>query len=514
MKYRHSILMLLAFLSFALSSCSKVEPPKAVRPLPSKNQLAWHELEYYAFIHFNMNTFTNMEWGSGAEKPLMFNPKELDTRQWAKVVKEAGMKAIIITAKHHDGFCLWPTMTTEHSIKNSPYKNGKGDIIKELSEACKEFGLKFGVYLSPWDRNHADYGRPGYLKDFQAQLRELLSNYGDIFEVWFDGANGGSGYYGGANETRKIDNKTYYQWEKAIAIIRELQPNAVIFGDGGPGVRWVGNEEGWANETNWSIIRKNEVYPGWPKYKQLRSGHEDGTHWVPAEADVSIRPGWYYHQSEDHQVKTLPHLLDIYYQSVGRNASLLLNLPVDDRGLVHEADVKQLIALKTQLTKDFEVNLAKGQKITVSDIRGKNSVYAAENITSGNDKLTLMIGVDTQAYHGFVNCGAGGAITGVGNALPKEVLQMVGLCERAAAGDAKARAYALELTEAMNVLSTFDEGPDLVLYYKHLMVLEGHDAYKYQIYADDQLSSAQKAHLESQHALFRNWWSAWDGKGY
>ena len=181
------------------------------------------------------------------------------------------MKGLIITAKHHDGFCLWPSKYTEHSVKNSSWKNGKGDVLKELSEACKAYGIKMGVYLSPWDRNHPDYGKPEYVDVFHNQLRELLTNYGEVFEVWFDGANGGSGYYGGANETRKIDNKTYYQWDKAISIVRELQPNAVIFGDGGPGVRWVGNEEGWANETNWSLIR-DEVHIGYPKYKELRSG--------------------------------------------------------------------------------------------------------------------------------------------------------------------------------------------------------------------------------------------------
>ncbi|WP_041633019.1 alpha-L-fucosidase [Maribacter sp. HTCC2170] len=364
-------------------SCDKVNPPEPIGPLPSERQLAWHELEYYAFVHFNMNTFTNMEWGTGGEKPAQFNPSELDTRQWAKVAKEAGMKGIIITAKHHDGFCLWPTKTTEHSVKNSPWKNGNGDLLKDLSEACKEFGLKFGVYLSPWDRNHEDYGKPEYVKDFHEQLRELLTNYGEVFEVWFDGANGGSGYYGGANETRKIDNKTYYEWGEAVAIVRELQPNAVVFSDGGPDIRWVGNEEGWANETNWSIMRRNEIHPGWPRYVELRSGHEDGTHWLPAEVDVSIRPGWYYHAAEDHQVKTLPKLLDIYYHSVGRNASFLLNLPVDNRGLVHETDVEQLKTLRKQLDADFKTELAKNAKVSATDERGKNTSYKAVNVNDG-----------------------------------------------------------------------------------------------------------------------------------
>lgn len=365
-------------------SCTTVEPPAAVGPVPSERQLTWHEMEYYAFVHFNMNTFTNMEWGTGGESPEQFNPTELDTRQWAKVAKEAGMTGIIITAKHHDGFCLWPTKTTEHSVKNSPWKNGEGDLIKDLEEACKEYGLKLGIYLSPWDRNAGNYGKPEYVADFHEQLRELLTNYGEVFEVWFDGANGGSGYYGGANETRKIDNKTYYQWDKTHAIVRKLQPNAVIFSDGGPDIRWVGTEEGWANETNWSIMRRDEIYPGWPRYVELRSGNEDGTHWLPAEVNTSIRPGWYYHPGEDHQVKSLERLVRTYYESIGRNGNFLLNLPVDNRGLVHEKDVEQLMALKGQIDKDFENELAKGKMVTASNIRGNNSNYAAENANDGN----------------------------------------------------------------------------------------------------------------------------------
>lgn len=376
--------LFLILLSPIFVSCDRVGPPAPVGPLPSERQLAWQQLEYYGFIHFNMNTFTNMEWGTGGESPDQFNPSALDAKQWAKVAKDAGMKGIIITAKHHDGFCLWPTKTTEHSVKNSPWEGGNGDVIKDLSEACKEYGLKFGVYLSPWDRNSGEYGKPEYVADFHEQLRELLTNYGDIFEVWFDGANGGTGYYGGANEERKIDNKTYYEWGKTTKIIRELQPDAVIFSDAGPDIRWVGNEEGYANETNWSIMRRDEIYPGWPRYKELRSGHEDGTHWLPAEADVSIRPGWYYHPAEDHQVKTLPQLLDIYYRSVGRNASLLLNLPVDDRGLVHETDVKQLMALRRQLDKDFETELAKNTVVKASDERDGSAKYGADNVNDGN----------------------------------------------------------------------------------------------------------------------------------
>ncbi len=378
------IYTLLFFILSVASSCTKVAPPKPVGPIPSDRHLAWHDVEYYAFVHFNMNTFTDMEWGTGGEKPSQFNPSALDTKQWAKVAKEAGMKGIIITAKHHDGFCLWPSKTTEHTVKNSPWKGGKGDLIKDLSQACKAYDLKLGVYLSPWDRNAANYGSPEYVADFHEQLRELLTNYGPIFEVWFDGANGGSGYYGGTNEIRKIDNKTYYEWDKTTEIVRELQPNAVIFSDGGPDIRWVGNEDGWANETNWSIMRRDEIYPGWPRYVELRSGHEDGTHWLPAEVNTSIRPGWYYHAREDHQVKSVPRLVKTYYESIGRNGSFLLNLPVDTRGLVHERDVAALKAFKSHIDADFKTELAGGKQIVASDTRGGDKMYSANKVIDGD----------------------------------------------------------------------------------------------------------------------------------
>lgn len=385
MKFNLRCISFFVFLVF-ISSCTQVAPPAPLGPLPSERQLAWQELGYYAFIHYNMNTFTNMEWGTGGESPTQFNPSEMDVRQWAKVIKDAGMKGVIITAKHHDGFCLWPTKTTEHSVKNAPWKNGNGDVLKELSEACAEFGLKFGIYLSPWDRNAANYGTPEYVVDFQEQLRELLTNYGEVFEVWFDGANGGSGYYGGANETRKIDSKSYYEWDKVTQIVRELQPNAVIFSDGGPDIRWVGTEEGFANETNWSIMRRDEIYPGWPRYLELRSGHEDGTHWLPAEVNTSIRPGWYYHSGEDHQVKSLKRLVDTYYESVGRNGNFLLNLPVDDRGLIHENDESQLMRLKNQIDADFAQELAQSADVAATNVRGNNDAFKALNLIDGNNE--------------------------------------------------------------------------------------------------------------------------------
>ncbi len=377
----------LALLTFILLiSCQSVPPPEPVNPLPTERQLLWHEMEMYAFVHFNMNTFTNMEWGYGNESPELFNPTELDCRQWARVISEAGMKGIILTAKHHDGFCLWPSVYTEHSVKNSPWRNGQGDVVRELAEACNEYGLKLGIYLSPWDRNHTDYGKPEYITYFRNQLQELLTNYGDVFEVWFDGANGGTGYYGGASEERRIDRKTYYDWENTRQLVRNLQPNACMFSDAGPDIRWVGNEEGWAMRTNWSIIRRDEYYPGTPDFADLRTGQEDGTHWVPAEVDVSIRPGWFYHPSEDHKVKTLPQLLDIYYNSVGRNASLLINFPVDKRGLIHEKDVQQIQKLADAVKADFAMDLAFGKKVTATNTRAANRKFNPDNLTDNNSE--------------------------------------------------------------------------------------------------------------------------------
>ena len=373
--------------ALCLIACKNPEAPKPVGALPPSYQLPWHEMEYYAFIHFNMNTFTDMEWGTGGEDPALFNPTELDVNQWVKVIKDAGMKGVIITAKHHDGFCLWPSKYTEHSVKNSPWKNGKGDVIRELSDACKKAGLKFGVYLSPWDRNHAEYGRPEYVTYFHNQLRELLTNYGEIFEVWFDGANGGSGYYGGANETRTIDAHTYYQWDKTFAIVRELQPNATIFGDEGPNIRWIGNELGYGTPTNWNPFTSNPSLQGKDHLHHLGEGDENGINWIPAEADVSIRPGWYYHAREDHQVRPLEKMVDIYYASVGRGYNLLLNLPVDRRGLVHENDIKRLMELKKVIEADFAHNLVTDVSITASNIRENHKFFSAEK-TIDNDKNT------------------------------------------------------------------------------------------------------------------------------
>jgi len=352
---------ILSLVIIILYSCNQTY--ETVEPIPSERQKLWQEMEYYAFIHFNMNTFTNMEWGYGDESPTTFNPSELDTDQWARIIKESGMKGIIITAKHHDGFSLWPSKYTEHSVKNSSWKNGKGDLIKDLEKSCKKYDLKLGIYLSPWDRNHPDYGTENYITYFRNQLTELLTNYGEIFEVWFDGANGGNGYYGGANEIRKVDKKTYYDWSNTHKIIRKLQPNAVVFSDAGPDVRWVGNEKGYANKTTWSNIYRDSLYGGMPDYNKFSSGQELGTHFIPTETDVSIRPGWYYHPEEDGKVKSLDKLVDIYFNSIGLNSSLLLNIPVDTRGLIHENDSERMLELGEFLKNTFNKNLLEESKI-------------------------------------------------------------------------------------------------------------------------------------------------------
>ena len=360
------------------------EPPAPFGPLPTERHLRWHEMEYYGFIHFTVNTFTDKEWGYGDESPEIFNPTELDPRQWAEVARKAGMKALIITAKHHDGFCLWPSKYTEHSVKNSPWKDGKGDVLAELAAACKANGLRMGVYLSPWDRNHPDYGTPKYIEYYRNQMEELLSNYGEVCEVWFDGANGGDGYYGGARESRRIDRRTYYDWPNTWKIVRRLQPMAVMFSDGGPDIRWVGNESGQGSETNWATLRRAEFAPGIADRKALANGQADGTHWVPAEVDVSIRPGWFYHADQDAKVKSLEHLTNIYYNSVGNGCNLLLNIPPDRRGRFHEVDCARLIELRKALDATFKTDLAEGKKATASNVRGNDAQFAAAKLTDGD----------------------------------------------------------------------------------------------------------------------------------
>ncbi|WP_417940460.1 alpha-L-fucosidase [Flavobacterium sp. RS13.1] len=381
-----NIFLLLSYFLIVIPVCSQelVKPPEAFGPLPTQKQLDWHEMEFYAFVHFSLNTFTNKEWGYGDESPELFNPTALDARQWARIAKEAGMKGIILVAKHHDGFCLWPSAYTERSVKKSPWKNGNGDVVKELAAACKEYDLKLGLYLSPWDRNHAQYGKPEYITYFRNQLKELLTNYGDVFEMWFDGANGGDGYYGGANETRKINTLEYYDWDETYKLIYKTAPKTLVWGVGPSEARWIGNEEGRAGKTNWSLLRQKDELAGKVHYTEFMSGHEDGEKWVPGEADVSIRPGWFYHSIEDDKVRSLDEMVDIYYESIGRNANLLLNLPVDRRGLVHENDEARLKELVSTIKADFKTELLGWAKVSADNVRGNASLYAAKNVTDGN----------------------------------------------------------------------------------------------------------------------------------
>lgn len=347
---------------------------------PSPQQLAWQQLEFIGFIHYTVNAFTDKEWGDGTEPESIFNPSELDVRQWVKTCKDAGMKMIILTAKHHDGFCLWPSKYTEHSVKNSPYKNGKGDIVGELAAACREAGLKLGLYLSPWDRHEPTYGNSkGYNEFYRNQLRELLTNYGEVTEVWCDGAKGPNA------------KDMVYDWKGYIGIVRELQPGAVVFN--GPDIRWVGNERGYARQSEWSVMNGNGNLFGPVNCtaKDLGSlealGEGERLIWYPAETDVSIRPGWFYHAREDDKVKSVEQLLDIYFSSVGYNSVLLLNLPPDRRGLIHENDVQRLKELRKVLDAIFDENFATKASVTPSDVKADNPAYGADKITDG-DKST------------------------------------------------------------------------------------------------------------------------------
>ncbi|MEO6317110.1 MAG: alpha-L-fucosidase [Chitinophagaceae bacterium] len=374
MKASVAIVVILLFVRF--TGAAQKNAPAPCGPLPNENQLRWQEMEYYAFIHFSVNTYTNQEWGNGDEAASIFNPDSLDCRQWARICKEAGMKGVILVAKHHSGFCFWPSKYTEYSVKNCPWKNGKGDIVRDMANACKEYGLKLGLYLSPWDRNAADYGKPEYIKYFRNQLKELLTNYGDIFEIWFDGANGGSGYYGGARETRTIDRTTYYDWKNTYKMIRALQPNIVIWNDNGDraDLRWVGTESGYVGETNWSLLNATGDVPE----KMLRYGVENGDSWVPGEVNTSIRPGWFYHKYEDARVKTLPQLLDVFYNSIGRNGTMLLNFPIMPDGLIHKNDESAVVQLAKAVKETFAVNLVSGAKIVASNVRkNSNNTFAA-----------------------------------------------------------------------------------------------------------------------------------------
>jgi alpha-L-fucosidase len=363
--------------------------PAPYGALPSPRQLLWHEMELYGFLHFTVNTFTGKEWGYGDEDPSIFNPTAFDPDAIIAGLKSAGMKGAILTCKHHDGFCLWPTKTTDHSLRKSTWRNGKGDVVRDLSEAARRHGLKFGVYLSPWDRNNAHYGTPAYIGIYREQLRELLTGYGPVFEVWHDGANGGDGYYGGAREKRLIDKRTYYDWPTTWALVRQLQPGAVIFSDVGPDIRWVGNEKGYANDTCWETYDPvgqdgGPASPGDVRAAESGTGTRNGSKWLPPECDVSIRPGWFWHQDQNTQVKTPRDLMDLYYRSVGRGGSLLLNVPPDRRGLLHENDVASLRGLGELVRSTFAKNLAAKAKVTASNVRAGDKSFGPENLLDGD----------------------------------------------------------------------------------------------------------------------------------
>ncbi len=325
------------------------------RPRPSRSQLEWQRDEVALFLHFGVNTFTDREWGDGRESPAIFAPTNLDARQWTRAARAGGARAVILTAKHHDGFCLWPTSTTQHSVARSPWRSGQGDVVREFVDACRADGLKVGLYLSPWDRNHPSYGdSPRYNDLYAQQLTELLTRYGPIAEVWFDGANGE-----GPNGKKQM-----YDWPRVFGLVRRLQPRAVMFSDAGPDVRWCGNERGVAGDPNWSTVDPNIVtHPGADGpgiIDSLQHGSPSGTVWRPAEVDVSIRPGWFHHPAEDDRVRSVENLVNLYFSSVGRNGKLLLNVPPTRSGLLHATDVERLAAFRARLSSTFEHERAAG----------------------------------------------------------------------------------------------------------------------------------------------------------
>lgn len=367
---------LLVISAAILGGCGKGTslPPEPYGPLPTSQQVEWQKMEMNLFTHFGPNTFTGREWGLGTEAEDVFNPTDLDCRQWTSIAKAAGFKGIIITGKHHDGFCLWPNPESDHTVAQSPWKDGKGDVLKELSEACAADGLKFGVYISPWDRNDPRYGTPEYNDAFVKTLESALGNYGKVFEQWFDGANG-EGPEG---------KKQVYDWPLFNGTVERLQPDAVIFSDIGPGCRWVGNENGFAGQTNWSKLNVNGFGPGAeaPSHEALGQGEIDGERWIPAETDVSIRPGWFWRESENDKVKSVNELLNIYYGSVGRNSLLLLNVPPDSTGRFNAADSSRLMEFSEALGGIFKDNLAEGAKVTATATRGKR--FKACNLLDGD----------------------------------------------------------------------------------------------------------------------------------
>ena len=351
--------------------------PKPYGALPSARQLKWHETEVYGLIHFTPTTFENKEWGYGDADPNIFNPSMFDAEKIISALKAGGLKGVILVSKHHDGFALWPTKTTNYNISQSPFRNGKGDLVKEIEQACRKLGMKFGVYCSPWDRNNPRYGTSAYVEDYRNQLKELYSNYGELFMSWHDGANGGDGYYGGQRTTKKIDRSTYYGWDTTWAITRKMQPNANIFSDVGWDVRWVGNERGFAAETSWATFTpvpvqgESKTVPGQLDDKQNPFGTRNGANWVPAECDVPLRKGWFYHPEDKDKVKSPAQLFDLYLKSVGRGAALDLGIAPNTNGLLAEEDIASLAAFGKLVNESFKKNLAENASVSSNETRGK-----------------------------------------------------------------------------------------------------------------------------------------------
>lgn len=386
----------LIFLLLLAAACQ----PQPYGPVPTEAQLRWQQMEYNMFVHFGPNTFSGAEWGSGAEPENLFHPTALDCRQWAATARNAGMKGIILTAKHHDGFCLWPSRTSTHTVAQSTWRGGQGDILKELSEACREYGLGFGVYLSPWDRNHPLYGTPAYNDAYAAALQEIYDGrYGPVFEHWFDGACGE-----GPSGKRQV-----YDWPRFFGTIQRQSPQTVLFSDIGPGCRWVGNERGCASQTVWSRLDTEGFTPGAgaPPIDTLQQGHVHGAAWVPVETDVSIRPGWFWRESETAQLKTAEELLDIWLTSVGRNSVLLLNVPADTRGRIPSADSLRLIEFRALRERVFGNNLAQGSRqclrgntldIRLPEQRTFNLIELREDISLGQRISSFLVETEKDGY--------------------------------------------------------------------------------------------------------------------
>jgi len=381
--------LILSVLLFSTASYAQnnADAPLPYGAIPTERQLKWHETEMYCIIHFTPTTFQNKEWGYGDADPSIFNPTKFNALQIVSAAKSGGFKGIVYVAKHHDGFALWPTRTAAYNISESPWKGGKGDMVREFQLAAKQEGMKFGIYCSPWDRNNPNYGTPAYLDIYRNQLRELYSNYGELFMSWHDGANGGDGYYGGKKEKRKVDQATYYDWLNTWAITRKLQPGASIFSDIGLDVRWVGNEKGMSPETSWSTIdlKGNEDKPPMPGFlddSNLGSGTRNGKQWIPFEGDVSLRPGWFYHADQNDQVKTVEELFTIYCHSVGHGGALDLGLSPTPEGILYPKDVNTLAAFGKLLKQVFAHNLATEARISASNVR--KGPYGTNNLTDAD----------------------------------------------------------------------------------------------------------------------------------